>query len=296
MYLADAHNDYASCILTNDMEVSLESLIAHQVKLQVFAICSSQINNAVELGLTQITEINKHISGINSMCLLSCNQENGIIDTYGIRYVLALEGAEIIGHDIRKLDYLYSLGVRIVGLTWNNNNCYCGNSAHSPEVGLLPKGIELIYELNRRQMPIDLSHASRPSFIQAIELSDVPCMVSHSNSNFIKPHSRNLDDEQIRMLIDTSGYMGICFYPPFLGETGSIEDVYAHIDHIMSLGGERIIGFGSDYNGMNIVHNELSRPNAFYKIIERLANAGYSDDIIKRISHKNLEEYLMKFI
>lgn len=187
--------------------------------------------------------------------------------------ILTLEGAEALERDLVKLRTLHRLGVRWVGLTHNPANAAADGVGEERGGGLTKFGRELVAELNRLQMGIDVSHLSERGFWEVIERSSQPVFATHSNAKAVYSHRRNLTDEQIKAIIQKQGMIGITFVPYFTaGNTHvTISDLIRHIDHILSLGGEDHIGFGSDFDG--IEETILGLENASH--MEHLLNELY---------------------
>lgn len=167
-----------------------------------------------------------------------------------LNILLSIEDGCILNGDIKRLYTLYEKGIRAITLTWNNDNCISGG-IYNDKTGLTPFGREVVYNMQKLGMIIDVSHISQKGFWDVAEISDY-VFASHSNCKSICNHKRNLTDEQIKCIIKKDGFLGINFYSDFLNKNGAdINDIKKHKDHVLSLGGERIIGIGSDFDGMD---------------------------------------------
>lgn len=167
--------------------------------------------------------------------------------------LLALEGADALQGDLRHLRLLYRLGLRQVGLTWNGTNEAADGIQEERGGGLTRFGWDLVKEMGRLGMVLDVSHLSIRGFWDVME-SDLPVVASHSNARAICSHKRNLLDDQIRALIQKQGLIGITFVPMFVRDdpnAATVDDLLLHIEHICSLGGEQRIAFGSDFDGID---------------------------------------------
>lgn len=215
--------------------------------------------------------------------LLTINKKNML------HALLAIEGGEILCGDILLLSTLFRLGVRSIGLTWNQRNDIadgCGES--DTKGGLTSFGIKVVKEMNKLGMVIDLSHISASGFWNVLEHTNSPVMVSHANCGKLCPHKRNLDDDQIKALSENKGVMGITFVKDFLGKGNvSIEDVYRHIDHVVSLVGIDYVGIGSDFDGTDELPEGLEDVTKIYLIKEYLSKKGYRDSDIEKIMGGN---------
>ena len=196
--------------------------------------------------------------------------------------MLTLEGVDVIGNDITKLHILYQLGVRSVGLTWNNANLAADGSGEPRGGGLTLFGKEIVYWNNEHRVLTDVSHLCDRSFWDVIEIAKYP-IASHSNSRKICNHARNLTDEQARALFNRRGMVHVVFYPDFIradGGKASIDDLIAHIDHFCSLGGMKQIGFGSDFDGISKFVHGLEDPSKIQNLIEKLLHYFKEEEVM----------------
>lgn len=206
--------------------------------------------------------------------------------------VLTLEGAEPFGNDLVKLRHLYRLGVLSIGLTWNVANL-CADGAGEPRGGgLTLLGKEVVKLNNEYKVLTDVSHLSVKSFWDVMEHADYP-IASHSNARKLCDHPRNLYDDQIKAMFEKRGMIHLVFNPPFIkkdSETASIADLIKHIDHLCAQGGEELIGFGSDFDGISDYVNELENASHYPKLINELLKY-YSEDVVKGFAYQNFLDH-----
>lgn len=173
---------------------------------------------AMELGRSVIAEIGHHPSELQ-LCgsadeILAAKQAG----RFGI--LLSVEGGHAIENSIEKLHAFYDLGVRSLTLTWNNSNGWADSSAEPPRHhGLTGFGREVIREMNRLGMLIDVSHSSDATFWQTLETSTAPVVATHSCARALTTAPRNLTDEQLRALASAGGLCMVNFFPAFLSES-----------------------------------------------------------------------------
>lgn len=199
--------------------------------------------------------------------------------------MLTLEGCEAIGESLTQLRTLLRLGVRSVGLTWNDANMVADGAFEQRGGGLTKFGKEVVRLLNEQQCWTDVSHLSERAFWDVIELAQYP-IASHSNAYTLCPHPRNLRDDQIQALIKKNGVIGVTFVPQFLRhdtQTTTVTDVLRHVDYICSLGGENHIGFGSDFDGI-------------FETVDQLANVSHYTHFINELLKHFKEEQVRKFL
>lgn len=266
----------------------------NNVNLQIFAAyieSSYKPFRSLQKGLALIgTFLQETEKYPNQIKFVRCRGDLSTIRSKDILHaLLAVEGGEILCGDILLLNVLFRLGVRSIGLTWNQRNEIadgCGES--STKGGLTSFGIKVVEEMNKMGMVIDLSHISPAGFWDVLEHTNSSIMVSHANCRKLCPHRRNLDDDQIRALSQNKGVMGITLFRDFLGEGDiSIEDVIRHIDYAVSLVGVDYVGIGSDFDGTDKLPKGLEDVTKLYLIGEGLSKRGYSDLDIEKIMGEN---------
>jgi len=170
--------------------------------------------------------------------------------------ILHLEGAEAIGNDSEILSLLYRLGLRSLGLTWNNRNLLADGVGEEPGAGgISSKGKEIIYLMEKLGIMLDLSHISVKSYYDALKLYSKPVLVTHANARVLCNHRRNLDDSQLKALAENDGVIGINQVPDFIKEDGKPEsnDLLDHIVYISDLIGVEHISLGADFDGADVL-------------------------------------------
>lgn len=267
------------------------------------------------------TEVFRYQSGLRyTLCLLDkYNQEikklheNGI-DVLQVRTaedagnvlkhkaatLLAIEEGGAIDGSLEALRCLYELGVRAMTLTWSNRNDIAdGINEEATGSGLTLFGKQVVAEMNRLGMLVDVSHISTAGFWSVIETSTKPIIATHSNAKSLCSHPRNLNDEQIKALAQNGGLAGITFAGQFLEEdwrNACIESVYKHIDYMLNLiGNDDHIGFGSDFDGISHPPYNIQGVQDYKPLIEYLSKY-YSDETINKITHKNVINLLQKVL
>src|SRR5262245_15739941 len=141
----------------------------------------------------------------------------------------------------------HELGLRSAQLTWNyRNEVADGIGAESPH-GLTSEGREVVAELDRLGCLLDVSHLAEAGFWELVELVEGPVVASHSNAAAIWAHPRNVTDEQARAIAASGGYVGICFFPAFIGPEPALEPLLDHVDHLVGAVGIDHLAVGPDY-------------------------------------------------
>jgi membrane dipeptidase len=161
--------------------------------------------------------------------------------------VLHFEGCRPLRGEVELARTFHELGVRSVQLTWNVRNELADGVAEPEPAGLTEAGREIVAELERLGVLIDVSHLAERGFWDVMDVSRRPVVASHGNSAAICAHPRNLTDEQARAVADSGGYVGICFFPAFIGPEPTLPRLLDHVDHFAGLVGCDHIAVGPDY-------------------------------------------------
>ena len=166
--------------------------------------------------------------------------------------MLGIENGYAIGKDVSLVEHFRQRGVVYMTLCHNGDNDLCdsarGNGEHG---GISPLGEQVIREMNRTGMMVDLSHAAEKSFYNALEISRTPIVCSHSSSRALCNHPRNLTDDQLRALAARGGVAQVTLYSGFLRENSpaTIRDAVEHLNHMVNIMGVEHVGIGTDFDG-----------------------------------------------
>lgn len=213
-------------------------------------------------------------------------------------FIISMEGGEPFEGDIRLVHAFYRMGVRCVGLTYNERNQIGDGQAESrTKSGLTQFGVQVVEELNSLGVLIDVSHMSESTFYDVVDTSTKPVVATHSNCYAIHQHGRNLKDDQLKALADIGGVVGITFVPKFLadGEAG-VEDVVKHIAHAVEVAGISHVGIGSDFDGTEHLPRGLSSVVELPNLTKELLNYGFSEKEVKAILGENHVSLLLRVL
>lgn len=205
---------------------------------------------------------------------------------------LSLEGAELIGCSERELEKWHKKGLRMVNLTWNHANGLSGSCAEQPEQGLTEKGRAFVRKCQELGVIVDVSHLSDAGFWDVAELytqAKKPFIASHSNSRAVFHHPRNLTDEQFHAIMKCHGAVGLNAYARFLGE-GQVttQTLIAHLEHFLSLGGERTVALGGDWDGCGELPAGYTGVWSWANLYETLLRLNYKESLVKDLFYNNL--------
>jgi membrane dipeptidase len=244
-----------------------------------------------------------------------------------IAALMGIEGGHAIENSLRLLRDYYELGIRYMTLTHSNTNDWADSSGDidKPGVphhnGLTDFGKQVVREMNRLGMMVDISHVADKTFWDALAVSSAPLFASHSSCRAISNVPRNMTDEMIVALAKKGGVVQVNFACEFLSQKtadaskdllpklataragnnralleqyrktvppATLSDVVAHIDHIVKIAGIDAVGIGSDFDGIQCAPQGLEDVSKFPNLTRALLEKGYSASDIRKIYGANL--------
>ncbi|MEY2191837.1 dipeptidase [Neobacillus sp. BF23-41] len=294
MKLQEAHGTLRFCDAP-ELETNKTRLQQGQIKVQCFAIfIEPEIkgDQKFQVVLEQIDYFYKEVLGKNpDMVHIKEWSDFDRLKIGQIGAMLTLEGVDPIGNDLARLHILYQLGVRSVGLTWNQANLAADGAGEPRGAGLTLFGKEIVEFNNEHQILTDVSHLSDKGIWEVIELAKYP-IASHSNARALCNHLRNLTDDQAAAMFAKGGLIHVVYNPPFVKEFGevTIPDLVKHIDHFCSLGGVKQIGFGSDFDGISTFITNLEDASKSQNLINELLKY-YSEEVVRGFAYQNFLDH-----
>jgi len=230
-----------------------------------------------------------------------------------IAALIGVEGGHAIEDSLGLLRAFYDLGVRYMTLAHTNHNGWADSSgsAGSPNHGLSPFGRQVVAEMNRLGMLVDISHVADKTFWDVMDTAKAPPIASHSSCRAISKIPRNLSDDMIVALARKGGTIQINFGCEFLSQTSAdtsswsnpalkgkkkegdmvratLADVVAQIDHAVHIAGEDAVGIGTDFDGISCAPAGLDDVSKFPALTQALLDKGYTESRIHKIYGGNL--------
>ena len=204
---------------------------------------------------------------------------------------------------VEDVAFFYGLGQRVSQLTYNSQNSIGAGCGVAHDSGLTDYGAQVVGEMNRIGMAVDISHTGDRTSLDAIHLSKKPVLITHSNCRALNPHRRCKPDDIIRAMAAGGGVMGITSIRSFVGgrERATIEDVLDHFGHVAKIAGIEHVGVGSDNDvdggdgGRPARHIDiagLDGPQRIFNLTEGLMRRGYSNRDIRLILGGNFQRAL----
>ena len=277
------------------LQTNKHRLQVGQVKAQVFAIfIDPKIPQSMKFleVMRQIEAFHMHVLQTADMVHITDWSQLDYLAPHEIGAILSLEGCDAIGDDMTKLHAVLDAGVKLVGLTWNGENSVAYGAAQDAMLGLKPFGKDVVNVLNERDIVIDVSHLNEQGFWDVLPLAK-HIIASHSNARALCEHSRNLTDQQAQALVAHGGHIHVVYYPHFIGENATLEDLVAHIKHLADLVGVEHLGLGSDFDGIEVTVDGLTHAGEAQNLLEAL-RVHFSVDEVRGIANMNFRHYIKK--
>lgn len=246
-----------------------------------------------------------------------------------IASLIGIEGLHTMGNSLGALRTYYDLGVRYATLTHFNSNDWADAATEPPQYeGLTKFGEEVVREMNRLGMMVDISHVSPDAMADTLDVTEAPIFFSHSSALSLTGHVRNVPDEILKRMPDNGGVVMVAFIPPFVSEPArlwaeglfpllqaastdaewqtitkkyvaengkspraTVSDVADHIEHIADVAGVDHVGIGADYYGTeneNMIVQGLEDVSKYPVLFAELIRRGWSDEDLKKLAGDNL--------
>jgi len=245
---------------------------------QAFAYCDDMIDQI-------LADIDKN----KDWCGLVKTQEEALqLKAEGKKaFFLGIENGYGIGNDLRNVEHFARRGVVYITLSHMYDNAICNSSTHSADttLGLTPFGREVVKEMNRCGILVDVSHTSSGTFWDCIELSSAPIICSHSGAKAVFKHDRNITDDQLRALAAKEGLVMVYIVPDYMNPQkadATLDDFMEHLQHCINVAGIDHVGISCDFDGGGGGWG-LNGDNDAINVTVRLLEAGYSDQDIAKI-------------
>jgi len=279
----------------NDLHLDLKRLSAYAPCAQVFAVCvdcgpamTAETEAVIRNFLREAEKNRESLRLCRSAAELSQAAAEGKIAA-----LLSVEGADRLDCSEEKLREFHALGVRIVHMTWNDDNLLCGTALGSGS-GLTAQGREFVREAQRLGVVLDMSHISVRGFWDVMECAEKPVLAGHSNALALCNVPRNLADDQFTALMRSGGVAGLNFCPDFLGRGRDVAAIVAHAEHWLALGGEKAVCLGTDFDGIDELPRGIGGVQSMGELYNAMLRRNWSETLVQDIFWNNLNDFFAR--
>jgi membrane dipeptidase len=225
-----------------------------------------------------------------------------------IASMLGMEGGHVIENSLGTLRAYYDLGARYMTLTHSANIDWADSCCALRTLGGLSEfGKEVVREMNRLGMLVDISHVSPETMMDALDVTQAPVIFSHSSARAVTEHPRNVPDGVLRRLPENGGVVMVTFVPSFINAANTrwsqlteeqkrttpepratMEDVIRHIEHIRDVAGIDHVGIGGDFDGITSVPVGLEDVSTYPALFAELSRRGWSEEHMRKLAGQNV--------
>lgn len=226
--------------------------------------------------------------------ILDFRDVTAVLDEGKVAAILTVENSVALEEGLQMVDEFAADGVKIAGLTWNGKNVL--GSGHKTPEGLTDLGRDYVRRLEECGIVVDVSHLNDAGFWDVAEIATRPFIATHSNARAVCNVPRNLDDDQFRVIVERGGLVGLNFYEGFVHAEDAaydFDELIAHVEHWLDLGGENVIALGSDRDGSTVpdwLADCTTQPHLFDLVCERLGK-----EIGLKLFSRNAIEFFCRY-
>jgi membrane dipeptidase len=216
--------------------------------------------------------------------------------------LVGMEGGHAIENSLGALRAFHQAGARYLTLTHGCNTDWADSATDEPaHGGLTAFGREVVREMNRMGMLVDLSHTSPETMHDVLEVAEAPVIFSHSSARALTDHARNVPDDVLERLPDNGGVVMITFVPSFVNETvrawegppedaprASLADVADHVEHVREVAGVDHVGIGGDFDGISSTPVGLEDVSTYPALFVELSRRGWSEEDLRKLAGENV--------
>ena len=348
--VVDGHNDLPWALRPSGYDLDAVDVSRPQPQLQtdlprlraggvggqfwsVYVPCSFRGADAVTATLEQIDAVHLLVQRYPDDLVLVTDAAglDAALASGRIASLLGAEGGHSIDDSLGVLRMLHRLGVRYLTLTHNVSTAWADAATDVPRHGGLTRfGREVVAELNRLGMLVDLSHVAATTMRDALDATVAPVVFSHSSARAVADHPRNVPDDVLRRLPANGGVCMVTFVPRFVspaaarwsaevhdaaleagvdprdlealeafGDTyprpcppATLADVVAHVEHVREVAGIAHVGLGGDYDGTSSTPVGLEDVSRYPVLLDALRERGWSEDDLVALTHANVRRVL----
>lgn len=274
MKICDAHNDFLTEIKTDKEKEDYIKFLKNNKSIRNVAcvIWTSELITPLQT----ISEIKNNYLSKQNKKLILCIEDLGFINKNNFSFVI---------------NKLIEIKPFACGLVWNNDNNLGGGALGNS--GLTSLGIKVIKELEKNNIIIDTAHMNEKTFWEFCQITTKPIYNSHCNLSYFKNHKRNINNEQIKKIVLSKGFIGLSFVQTFISNNLIDSNIIAkQLAYFVRNYGDEYIGIGSDFYGTKNLPIDLKTYSQFNNLKSALKKAGLQNKSINKILYKNFNKFM----
>jgi membrane dipeptidase len=304
--LIDGHNDYPWALRQTDAGRDLAALDIREAQpsimtdiprlraggvggqfWSVYVPVSMQGQDAIRATLEQVDIVHRMMATYPETFALALTADDvdRTFATGRIASLIGMEGGHAIDNSLATLRMFHQLGARYMTLTHSTNLDWADSATDDPaHDGLTRFGEEVVREMNRLGMLVDLSHTAPATMDDALRVSAAPVVFSHSSARGVFDHPRNVPDAILQRLPDNGGIVMVTFVPGYLtsADTATVADIADHMDHIRTVAGPDHVGIGGDYDGITATPVGMEDVSTYPELVVELLRRDWSDEDVRK--------------
>ena len=290
-------------IRTNDLHIALDKINSFSRYAQIAAIwsdCDLSDEEAYTAFWRILNRFKREVeSNRQSAAICRTYDEFASLPENVAAFFLAVEDARILSGNVERIRELYDAGIRFLSLNWQGENALGGGyDTNAPLTHLGRTVARLALDLG---MILDVSHSSGKVIDEIAEMAadlKKPIVATHSNSNSVTVHPRNLTDAQFTKIKQSGGIVGISLAKAHLcggsKAIATMDDIINHIEYYLGLDGQHTVCLGCDFDGIEETPEDIAHIGDLYKLADALSAKNFSDELIQAIFYQNAHNFLKK--
>lgn len=280
--------------------ITTDKVKSYSTYIQCFAICVPEEirgDAATQMFISSYNKLIEQCNKYNFKLIKNYSDILEVVKNGGKGAIFTVENASVLAGKIENIELFKKFGVKFVTLTWNGRNELGAGAKVTHSNGITSFGINVIKELERNNIIVDVSHSSDRLFNDVMIYSTKPVAATHSNSRTITNNKRNLTDSQFISIAKKGGIVGLNFFREFLNnepDKANKYDILRHTEHFLSLGGENSVAIGADFDGCRLP-DDIGGINDIEEIYNLFLRENYKESLVNKIFFENAIKFCENF-
>ena len=297
MQIVDMHCDSLLKVSDKRGLVTEYNVSKKNSHLQFFAAFCPKANQAPEVRRQKIMSmLNTYLYECQRLGIHRITSGKELFDAEreeGLYSILTLEGGGGLFADSDELVTLKNAGLAVLGLAWDKNEL-ASSAFDDIDDGLTEEGVRMIDKCSELGIIVDVSHLSDKSFYEALEISKLPLLATHSNFRELCSSPRNLTRDMAQKIAARGGVIGLNLYPSFLNDSKNAtkDDILRHVGYGLDLLGDSALGFGFDIDGIEKYPDGFRMDESIHDSVVDLLLSHYSAETVRKLASLNVINFL----